>query len=63
MGDFNKLARKEKKKKNTTNIRLVKRRNMMGMRIQEEEINSEIFPKVDCVGGGEDKDNGNNFQG
>lgn len=61
MGDFNKLARKEKK--NTTNIRLVKRRNMMGMRIQEEEINSEIFPKVDCVGGGEDKDNGNNFQG
>lgn len=62
MGDFNKLARKEKKK-NTTNIRLVKRRNMMGMRIQEEEINSEIFPKVDCVGGGEDKDNGNNFQG
>lgn len=61
MGDFNKLARKEKKK--THNIRLVKRRNMMGMRIQEEEINSEIFPKVDCVGGGEDKDNGNNFQG
>ena len=42
---------------------MAKRRNVMGMGIQEEEISSENFPSGDCVVGGKDQDNGNTLKG